>query len=271
MPPQKRARGGKAREISKATRTVTRTGHKPVARIPQTWIIDEPKEAGSGAERLATPNPQEIHHRPMLGPSFQQGWGGEPAEEQPTLVEGSVEVEAVHINSTEQQQQQQQKPRAKRFPFPEKFEPVHRALLASTPRDWLAGGVDQIKCKLCPDAEVNGWEGFKRHCCAAEAHPSRILFCNRCGDFFARTDSLGRHCGNRPPECRRFTPERLEEASKKREETQRCHKEFMERLMRFATTGEDIGTPFCSIIKEMYPGSSKKRIMRNAVDLEDTE
>jgi hypothetical protein len=148
---------------------------------------------------------------------------------------------------------------------------VHRALLASTPEDWLAGGVDQIKCKLCPDAEVKGWGAFKRHCCAAEAHPFEILFCNKCGDFFARTDSLGRHCGNRPPECLRFTPERLEEASKKREETQRSHEEFMERLKRFVTTGDDIGTPFCQIIKEMYPASSKKRTRRNTVDSEDVE
>jgi hypothetical protein len=77
---------------------------------PQAWgqdhtkkISNEPKEVGSGAERLAAPNLQEIHHRPMVGPSFQQGCGRKTAEGQLTLVEGSVEVEVVHISGTEQQ------------------------------------------------------------------------------------------------------------------------------------------------------------------------
>jgi hypothetical protein len=187
------------------------------------------------------------------------------------LVEGSVEVEvAHHIGSAEQRQQLEQE-RIKQLPFPKKFKPVHKALLAYTPQDWSAGGVDQIKCKLCPDTELKGWEEFKRHCCAAEAHPFKILFCDKCGDFFARSDSLERHCGNPPPECRRFTPERCKEADKKREETQKSHDEFMERLKRFMETGENIGTPFCEIIKEMYPESSKKRTRRSRVDSEDTE
>ena len=46
--------------------------------------------------------------------------------------------------------------------------------------------------------------------------------------------------------------------------------EFMERLKRFVVTGEDIGTPFCEIIKEMYP-DSKKRTRRSGVDSEDAE
>ena len=44
----------------------------------------------------------------------------------------------------------------------------------------------------------------------------------------------------------------------------------MERLRRFVTTGEIIGTPFCQIIKEMYQDSSKKT-SRNTVDSEDAE
>ena len=56
----------------------------------------------------------------------------------------------------------------------------------------------------------------------------------------------------------------------------------LERLKRFVTTGEDIGrcshrmafqigTPFCKIIKEMFPESSKKRTRRSTVDLKDAE
>ena len=270
MPLQKRARGSNADAILQSTRSVARTSYKPVARIPQTKINYEPKEAGRGAERLATPNPQEIHHRSLQGPSFQQGWVVEPAEGQTTLVEGSVEVEVVYpISSSEQQQQQQQG--VKKFPFPKTFKPVHKALLASTPQDWSDGGINQIKCKLCPDTELKGWEEFKRHCGTAEAHPLNIMFCDNCGDFFARSDSLERHRAKPPAECRRFTPERRKEADKKHEETQKVHDEFMESLKRFVVTGEDIGMPFCEIIKEMYPVSSKKRVRRSRVDSEDAE
>ena len=90
MPPQKRTRGGEVYGIPPAT------CHNPVAGIPVTSFNSEPKEAGRGAERLAAPNPQEIHHRSLQEPSFQQGWVVEPAEGQPTLVEGSVEVEVVY-------------------------------------------------------------------------------------------------------------------------------------------------------------------------------
>ena len=34
-----------------------------------------------------------------------------------------------------------------------------------------------------------------------EAYTLKISFCDCCGDFFARRDSLERHCKNRPPKC----------------------------------------------------------------------
>ena len=179
MPLQKRARGGNADAILQSTRSVARTGHKPVAWVPESKSNNKPKEAGREAERLATPNPQEIHHRSLQGPGFQQGWVVEPAEGQPTLIEGSVEVEVMYpIGSSEQQQEQQG---VKKFPFPKTFKPVHKALLASTPQDWSDGGIDQIQCKLCPGTELKGWEEFKRHCGTVEAHPFIIMFCDNCG------------------------------------------------------------------------------------------
>jgi hypothetical protein len=108
-PSQKRVRGGKANEILEAARSVARTRHKAVARIPDSNVNSKPKEAGRGAERLATPILQGLHYRPLLGPSFQQGLAVEVAEGQPISAEGSVEVEAGHhINSTVRHQQQRQ-------------------------------------------------------------------------------------------------------------------------------------------------------------------
>ena len=90
MPPQKRARG-KVSGILKARQSTSRTRHNLLARIPEQQKGNAPKEAGRGAERLATPIPQRIHHCSFLVPSIQQGWEVELAEGQPTLVEGSVE------------------------------------------------------------------------------------------------------------------------------------------------------------------------------------
>jgi hypothetical protein len=256
MPPQKRAKRGKANGILKATRSATRTRHKPEARIPITTTISEPKEAGRGAERLATLNTQGIHHPSLLGPSFQQGWAVEASDEQLTWVEGSVEERAVnHIDSAVQQQLQQGEATEELFKIPRKFEVMHKALLVATPGDWERGTIQEIKCRLCPNTKLSTWEDFKRHCDTAEAHPMTISFCDHCGDFFARSDALKRHSRNPPPECRSAT---REGADAKRLETEKAHGEFMVRLEGFLRTGEDIGKPFSQIIKEKFPGSSKK-------------
>jgi hypothetical protein len=97
MPPQKRARVGTKAKVSAA-----RTRHKPAARIPRN-LNDKPKEAGRGAERLATPNAQGIYRQSLLGPSLQQGWAAEAADGQLIWVEGSMEE---RVDSTVQQQRQ---------------------------------------------------------------------------------------------------------------------------------------------------------------------
>jgi hypothetical protein len=106
MPPPKRARGGGAeREILKAARSAARTSRKPAARIPYAKITGKPKEAGRGAEMLATSSSQGFYHQSLPGPSFQQGWAVDAADGKPIWVEGSVGEEAVHnIDSTVQQQ-----------------------------------------------------------------------------------------------------------------------------------------------------------------------
>ena len=248
IPPQKRFKGGKADEILRA-----RTGDKPVARIPNTSNDSGAKEAGRGVERLATRNSHGIHHRHLLGPSVQQGWAAEPADGL-ICVEGSGEAEVVqHIDNTVRQHQQQQE---EAMVLPRDISPEHKALLAATQKDWKNGRISAIKCRLCPDTHLEKWDDFRRHCNTKETHPLTIAFCSNCGDFFARTDSLKRHMNSRPAECLRVE---AEEAKEKRRETLKAHEAFLERLKRFAGTDEDIGEPFCKVIKAKYPNSSKKR------------
>jgi hypothetical protein len=141
------------------------------------------------------------------------------------------------------------------FSIPKRLSERHSGLLNATTADWARAFVHVLKCKLCPDAGFCNWEGFKRHCDQSEAHPCRLSFCDFCGDFFARSDSLKRHRESRPAECLSVSPE---EALAKRRATERAHCEFEERLKRCLKTGEDIGRPFSQIIMEMFPESSKR-------------
>jgi hypothetical protein len=166
-------------------------------------------------------------------------------------VEERVEEEVSHHMASVVQQEE-----GNLFQIPSDFHAGYRILLAATEADWTRGAVDEIRCRLCADSGFTKWDDFKRHCKTTEAHPLEISFCKHCGDFFARTDSLKRHRKRPPYECLDVTPVRAEE---KRRETEREHREFMGRVERSLTTGEEIGTPFAQIIKRMYPESSKKR------------
>jgi hypothetical protein len=219
-----------------------------VARIPNTRYQTEPKEAERGAERLATPNPQGVHHPTLQEPNFQQGRAVEAADGQPTRVEGSAEEKPVHhIDSTEQQEGAKDE----YFKIPRKFEVGYRALLATTQADWERGAIREIRCRLCPDTKLKTWGDFKRHCDNMEAHPMKIFFCVNCGNFFARGDSLGRHLNNLPPTCRSATHEK---ADAKCRETEKAHDEFRARLERYLRAGEDIGRPSPQMVKEILFG-----------------
>ena len=247
MLPQKRARSSKATGIL-AARSAARIRRKPAARIPNKTINREPKEVGNGAMKPADPNSQANHCLPLLGPRFPQGWAEEDADGRLIWVEGSVEKGVV-------EQQQEQAQEVKFFKIPQAFGTRHGALLAATQADWARGAVKEIKCRLCPNARLNTWDRFKRHCESAEGHPFRIHFCDNCGDFFARIDSLKRHCKYPPAGRYGILPEK---ANEKRRMTQDTHNEFIARWGRCLETGEGIGMPFSHIIKDKYPDSSKK-------------
>ena len=260
VPPQKRSRGKPAKGILEATRSEARSRHKPVARIPIQSINVEPKDAGRGAERLTTPNTQGVHHQPLQGPSFQQGWGGQTVDGVLIWVEGSVEDEPVQQEAVQEQHQHQEEQQEeavhKYLKFPKKLKMECQALLAATQADRERGSVREIKCRRCPDTMFKSWDDYTRHCNTLEKHPLTIEFCDDCGDFFARSDSLKRHREHPPAECLGVTRSKADE---KRRETQRVHDDFIARLREFLRTGEEyVEVPFSRIIKEMYPESSKK-------------
>jgi hypothetical protein len=248
MPPHKRVRGGPCNGNLEVAWSGARAHSTPDTRFP-TNNNEISKEAGRGAEGLATANVQGVYHRSLLGPSFQQHWVVATAQgHQLPRVEERVEEASHHMASTEKQE-------GHLFEIPSDFEEF-RILLAATEADWTRRAVDEIKCRLCPTSGFSKWDNFRRHCKTTEAHPLEISFCEHCGDFFARSDSLRRHLKQPPAECLEVTPEKAEE---KRRETERVHGDFIGRVERSLMTGEEIGVPFAQTIKQMYPESSKKR------------
>lgn len=75
----------------------------------------------------------------------------------------------------------------KLFYIQRKLSGRHQVLLEATSADRARGALRALKCRLCPSA-----------CNTMEAHPLEISFFDRYGDFFARRDSLERHCEIRP-------------------------------------------------------------------------
>ena len=246
-----------------AVRSTSRTRRKPATRT-QTVINDKSKATGQGAGRLATTSAQRVYHQYLPGPSVQQVLTRATVPQELTWIEERVEGGTWHQYSSTVQQQveehsveddKQKQGEGDLFRISTTLKERHRTLLAATPADWKRGAVSVLKCRLCPGAGFRDWEGFKRHCDTTEAHPVAFSFCAHCGDFFARGDALWRHRNNPPNACIDVTPD---EAEFKRRETNRVHEEFKVWEEHCLETGEDIGTPFSQIIKQMFPKSSKK-------------
>ena len=249
--------------VPEAAGHVRRVRRKPITRTPVKQSNDISKAAGRGAERLAAQNAQEFYHRFLLGPSAQGSTVVTACEDQPWVEgreqdatwqqeNGLVEPQEVSSGAAEVEEEDA---KGALFPIPKRLSQRHSGMLSATVEDWARAVVRVLKCQLCPDAGFRNWEGFKRHCDQSEAHPLKLLFCNLCGDFFARIDSLKRHRKNPPPECLCVPPE---VALAKRKATKRAHRTFLERFQRWLETGEDIGDPFSKIIMDMFPDSSKR-------------
>ena len=242
----------------------TSRARKPSTRTPVTSFSDKSEAAGRGAERLAVQKAQGLYHRILLGPSTQESmettaWENLPwvegREQEATWKHENSVMEPQEVSSSATEVEQEEDAKGTLFRIPKRLSERHSGLLDATAEDWGRAFVHELKCRLCPDAGFCNWEGFKRHCDQSEAHPCKLWFCEFCGDFFARIDSLKRHRKDRPPECLSVPPE---VALAKRRATEKAHREFQERLGRGLKTGEDIGDPFSQIIIGMFPDSSKR-------------
>jgi hypothetical protein len=187
----------------------SRARHKPAARTPSRFN-NPSKTAGRGVGMLAAPTAHEVDHQSLPGPSVQQELVWPTAPETSTWVEGSAEGEAYHHNSLGVPKQEvvveHEQTGGGLFKIPRRLKERHRALLETTEVGWKRGAVDALKCRLCPGADFSDLDDFKHHCDTAEAHPAKISFCDRCGDFFARGDALIRHKKKPPTECTSVGP-----------------------------------------------------------------
>jgi hypothetical protein len=163
-----------------------------------------------------------------------------------------------HISSmVQEQEQEKEEENVKHFKISRRLKPEHRELLVAMELDLARSVVQDIKCRICPNASFENWVNYKCHRDTTEVHPLKIFFCDLCRDFFARSDALLRHRKHPPAECKKVMPE---EAVAKCRETKRAHVEFLGHLKECLETGEDIGKPFSQIIKDKYPKSSKKHM-----------
>lgn len=250
--PQKRSDGGELDGVLMVAVSGNDTLHESVARTQRDRMA--PKAMGHETKTLAALNAHGMHYPSLLGPSIQQGWLMAYVQNETPWVEGRVEKKGSQdIDGVPVMQQW-----AKNIPIPipKNLDEEFRTLLAATEADWKSETIQRIMCRLCRGARFKTWDRFKRHCNTTEAHPLNIAFCNRCGDFFSRSDSLRRHRDKPPFQCRNARPEKAEE---KRRVTEKAHKEFKERLKHCGKTGEEVGGNFAHIIKMIYPESSKKR------------
>ncbi len=243
-----------------AAGSTSRAYHKSATRTPV--VINNKSEAeGRGAGKLAAPNAHEVYHQSPLGSSAQRVLMGAIAQGKLPWNEGS-EGELTEQYASSAVEQQDTAISAKNgeredeaFRIPKRLSERHRGFLLATSDDWGSGTVGLLKCRFCPSAAFGNWEDFKRHCDFSEAHPLKIMFCEHCGDYFARMDSLKRHQASRPPECLSVNPI---EAEAKRRETNKVYEAYKEKLEECLKNDEEIGNPFAQIIKEMFPNSSKR-------------
>jgi hypothetical protein len=262
-PPRRAKRKMVVNRVSEAVGSTSRVHQKSATRTLEGYHrISE--AAGRGAGRLAAPNAHEVYHEFLPGPSVQQELVVTTAQGELPWIEGSEEEATLnHINSVVPQQDivnsandgERANVEGGRLQIPKRLSARQMGLLEATPDDWARGTVRALKCRLCPRAAFNGWEGYRRHCDVNEAHPVKLSFCNFCGDFFARTDALARHRTSRPDECREA---KKDEAKAKRMATEQLHKEFEGQLVCYLETNKAIGEPFSQRVKAMFPKSSKR-------------
>jgi hypothetical protein len=239
-----------------------RPGNKPAAKAPAR--VNTSKAVGFRADAAMISIAQGGCDQVMQEPNSQQELTGRTAQEELPSAERSVQ--GVTRDECDPMQQEEEEvygveddklgaTKDNRFHISKRLREYYKSFLTTTSEDFARGTLHEMKCKLCPAADFTTRDDFIRHCKSAEAHPLEIRFCDYCGTYFARRDSLNRHSRNRPPECLHVSPR---DAEDKRTETTRIHEEFKKNLTYYLETNEGEWRSFSQIIKEMYPDSSKK-------------
>jgi hypothetical protein len=246
---QKRAKTSKTR-VPGGAESIGRTPRSPATRT-QHGNNCKSKAAGRGAGRLTSTTAQGVYRRTLPGHSVSQGSTGALEQGQPSWIE-EREVEAQHdTRSTENVED------GDLHAIPRNLSVRNRSMLVTTQADEERGAVGDIKCKLCPKVRFGKWETFKRHCKSCEKHPSKLRFCPKCGDYFARPDSEIRHREVKKYQdiCLNTSQEAAEE---KKQMVEQLLSEFEARLEQGLRNGEDIGPLFSEIVNKKLTNTSKK-------------
>jgi len=235
-----------------------RAYRKPAVKT-HTGVNTKSMAVGYKADMLMTPSAHGGGDQHLHVPSVQQEPTAMTTREELPLVEGSMQGATLGQSDSMVQQEGTEigfeATENNLFYIPKRLKEDFKLFLDATSEDFERGTLHMLKCKLCPGVNFKTWDHFTRHCKSAESHPLKLLFCDRCGDFFARGDSLVRHSDNWATECRDVAQH---EAKAKRNETIAIHKGFLNNTKAYLETNQGAWTPFAQVVKERYPNSSKR-------------
>lgn len=244
-------------KVSEAGESKRRAHRKPALKA-HTSVNTKSRAVGYKADMPMTPSAHGGGDQCLHVPSVQQEPTAMTTREELPLLEGSMQGATSGQSDTMVQQEGAEvysiELKATKNNLSKRHKEVYKLFLDATSEDFERGTLHVYKCKLCHGANFTTWDHFMRHCKSAESHPLRLLFCDQCGDFFARGDSLKRHSVNRPPECHDISQQ---EAEAKRNETKSIHREFLNNTKAYLETNQGTWTPFAQIVKK-YPNSSKR-------------
>lgn len=260
---RKRVKQSAVGTMGAAARTIERPS--PATRTQQAKN-DKSKEVVRGA-KLTRSTSQEVYHRTLPGHSASQELTGIPAaswieERELGGMQGSVGSE--ELKQIEQHDAESDRPGGEElFKIPARLTERQHLLLQITQVDLERQAVEDIRCKLCPNTRLSGWDNFEKHCDTSEEHPCALLFCDRCGVYFGRKDSHRRHVETVTKACRDTTEDH---AASRRQVTEQLFKDFNVKLDQCLRTGEDVGKCFAEIVNlnGILQSSSKKKSKRRA-------
>ena len=255
-------------ESTKGTRRSSRTR-------AQQNIKSKSKAAGRGAERLASTTARGVYPRSPLGLSVSRGSMGALGHGQPSWVVGREQVETGRDMGSSAQQQIVSQENAEDVDDLREISRTlterHRSMLLTTQAERERGGVRSIKCKLCPDVPFSSWATFRRHCKECEMHPVEPLYCDWCGDYYARGDSKKRHQNSKEDACRTTSHDKVME---KREKVGRLFKAFEARLAQCLESREKIEPTFSQaatrLLANICDDTSKKVTNKEEISFEGT-